>query len=96
MPNLFAVLQVQLHTPVLSMAGELDPFSWTMCSALALSPDCLTVPTMELTSITVPIQRMLVQVAEFNVSDLATHTQPSNNVICMSDGVLGMPMHSGM
>ena len=78
------------------MARELDPFFWTMCSALELNPDCLTVATMELVHITVPIQRMLVQVAEFNVSDLATHTQPSNNVICMSDGVLGMPMHSGM
>ena len=87
---------MQLHTPVLSTARELDPFFWTMCSALELNPDCLTVATMELVHITVPIQRMLVQVAEFNVSDLATHTQPSNNVICMSDGVLGMPMHSGM
>ena len=81
---------------MLSMARELDPFFWTMCSALELNPDCLTVATMELVHITVPIQRMLVQVAEFNVSDLATHTQPSNNVICMSVGVLGMPMHSGM
>ena len=59
---------VQLHTHVLSMARELDPSSWTMCSALALSPDFLTVLPIQLVFITVPTQRMLVQVVEFNCS----------------------------
>ena len=69
MSNLFAVLQVQLHTHVLSMARELDPSCWTMCSALALNPDCLTVLPMQLVFMTVLTQRMLVQAVEFNVSD---------------------------
>ena len=69
MSNLFAVLQVQLHTYVLSMARELDPSSWIMWAALALSPGFGTAPTMVLIYITVPTQRMLVQAVEFNVSD---------------------------
>ena len=85
-----------MHTPVLSMARELDQFFWTICPVEELSTDCLTVLPIQLASITVHIQRMLVQVAEFNVSDLVTHTHPNDNVICMSVVVLVMPMHSGM
>ena len=83
MSNLFAVLQMQLHTHVLSMVRELDPLSWTMCSALALSPGFGTVPTVVLVVITVPILRMLVQVVKFSVSDRATyvHTHPNDNVL---------------
>ena len=69
MSNLYADLQVQLHTHVLSMVRELDPSSWTMLAALALSPDFGTAPTMVLIYTTVPTQRMLVQVVEFSVSD---------------------------
>ena len=70
MSILFAVLQVQVHTHVLFMARELDPSSWTMCSATALSPDFLTVLPMQLAHTTVATQRMLVPAVEFSVSDL--------------------------
>ena len=44
---------------VLSMARELDPFSWTMSSVLELKPNLLPVVTMELAFITVVTMRML-------------------------------------
>ena len=44
---------------VLSMAGELDPFFWTMSSVVELKVDLLTAPAMELAFITVAIMKML-------------------------------------
>ena len=44
---------------MLSMAGELDPFFWTMSSVVELKVDLLTAPAMELAFITVAIMKML-------------------------------------
>jgi len=44
---------------VLSMARELDPFSWTMSGVLELNFDLLTVLAIQLAVITVVTMRML-------------------------------------
>ena len=53
------ILQVQLHCYVHPLARELDPSSWTMCSAEALKLDLLTVLLIQLAFITVPTLKML-------------------------------------
>ena len=67
---LYVVLQIQLHTPMLSTARELDQFGWIMYNALALSPDFMTVLPVQLAHITVATLRMLVLVVKFSVSNV--------------------------
>ena len=54
--------------PLPSLAKELEPFLWTMCSVLGVRPDWWTVPTMELVHITVPTLKMLVSDAVLHFS----------------------------
>ena len=67
--NLFVFLQMQSHMFVLSTVKELDPFGWTMYTALALSPDFSAVLPILLVHITVATMRMLVLAVKFRVSD---------------------------
>ena len=53
------LLQVQLLFYVHSLAGELDPSSWTMCPAEAVKLDLLTVLPILLAFITVSTLKML-------------------------------------
>ena len=69
---LHVVLQIQLRTPMLSMARELDQFGWIMYSVLALSPDFMTVLPVQLAHITVATLRMLVLAVKFSVSNVPT------------------------
>ena len=64
------VLQIQLHTPMLSMVRELDQFGWIMYNALALSPDFMTVLPVQLAHITVATLRMLVLAVKFSVRNV--------------------------
>ena len=66
------VLQIQLHTPMLSTGRELDQFGWIMYSALALSPDFMTVLPVQLAHITVATLTMLVLTVKFSVSNVLT------------------------
>ena len=66
------VLQIQLHTPMLSTARELDQFGWIIYNALALSPDFMTVLPVQLAHITVATLRMLVLAVKFSVSNVPT------------------------
>ena len=72
MSFLHFVLQIQLHTPMLSTARELDQFGWIMYNALALSPDFMTVLPIQLAHITVATLRMLVLAVKFSVSNVPT------------------------
>ena len=45
---------------VLTLVRELEPFFWTMCSALGLKPEYKTVPVMELEAIIAHTLKMLV------------------------------------
>ena len=57
---------------MLSTARELDQFGWIMYSALALSPDFMTVLLVQLAPITVATLRMLVLAVKFHVSNVPT------------------------
>ena len=60
---------MQLHTVVHTMAGELDPFGWTICTVLALNPDFLIVVPMQLGHTTVVTMRMQLLAVRFSVSN---------------------------
>ena len=59
--------QVQLLARLPTLARELEPFFWTMCSVLGLKPEYKTVPVMELETIIVPTLKMLVLNARVNI-----------------------------
>ena len=59
--------QEQLPSCLPSLARELAPSGWTMCSVLGMKPDLLIVPTIRLAVTIVSILKMLV--SDANVSN---------------------------
>ena len=65
---------MQLLARLPTLARELEPFFWTMCSALGLKPEYKTVPVMELETTIVPTLKMLVLNAKVIILyDLCVH-----------------------
>ena len=57
----FSILpQEQLPSHLPSLAREMDPSGWTMCSALGMKADLLLVPAIQLAIMTVATVKMLV------------------------------------